>query len=198
MIVDDRLRTHGTVDRARLAVVTGDRSNASSSVSLAPRRGGLLGGTCVLTQDGYLPIEQLRHGDIVATLLGRGPMFVPVVWVGRRRVLAATDRGALDVPVRIRPHAIADDMPSRDVRLAPDHALYVAGRLYPVRQLINGATLFWDVPRAGPYYWAIQLERHDIMLADGLPVETLIDQAARVAFETVSGPRLRVVARAGM
>jgi hypothetical protein len=193
----ERLQTHGiATDELYFASAANDRLPMAAPVDVAPRLGGLLDGTGVLTRDGYRPVEQLRHGDLVATFLGRGPMFVPIIWVGRRRMLAAIDRAPLDVPVRIRRHAVADNMPNRDIRVAPDHALYITGRLYTAQQLINGATLLWTIPRIGPHYWAIQLERHDIVLADGLPVETLADQAARAAYETVDGPQLRLVSRA--
>jgi hypothetical protein len=175
------------------ASANGGNAGAEAPARATLRLGGLLAGTGLLTPDGYRPVEHLRRGDLVATLMGRGSMFAPIVWVGRRRVLAAIDHQVLDIPVRVRRHAIANDMPQRDVHLAPDHAVYIDGSLFLVRHLINGATLLREVPRVGPQYWAIQLERHDIVLADGLPVETLQDMAARASYTEVSGPRLQVV-----
>jgi hypothetical protein len=89
------------------------------------RLGGLLAGTRLLTLSGYRPIEQLRHGDLVATLLGRGPLFLPITWIGRRRV--ATRNGL----VRVSRNAGGDAMPDRDVVLVPDHALYREARCIP-------------------------------------------------------------------
>jgi len=172
-------------------------ATTAPTVPAVQRLPGLLAGTGVLTPDGYRPVEQLRRGDMVVTQLGRGPMSVPIVWVGRRRVLGAMGRPDVDIPVLVRRNAIADGVPNRDVRMAPDHAIYIEGRLYPARRLLNGASLLWDVPRVGPQYWAIQLERHNIVLADGLAVETLADSGVRAAYTEVPGPGLRIVNDAG-
>lgn len=155
-----------------------------------PRLGGLSARTGLLTPEGYRPIEQLRRGDLVATMLGRGPMFAPIAWIGRR---GAHHPRAM---VRVRRDAVGDGMPLRDVILAADHALYIDGVLYPAAQLVNGATLLWDIPEPGPSIWALRLERHDIVCADGLAVETLLHDTARAAYAEVKAPRLRVVAGA--
>jgi hypothetical protein len=146
-----------------------------------------LAGARLLTPSGYLPIEQLRRGALVATMLGRGPLFAPITWIGRRRV--ATRNGL----VRVSRDAVGDAMPDRDLVLAPDHALYLEGALYPVGQLVNGATLMWDLVSVSQTVWTVQLERHDVLMADGLAVESLLDPAARAAYAEMTAPRLRVV-----
>ena len=44
-------------------------------------------------------------------------------------------------PVRIAAHAFGLGRPRRDLRLSPDHAVFVDGVLIPVRYLLNGATV---------------------------------------------------------
>jgi hypothetical protein len=171
--------------RARPA--TADASARSDDNATDARLGGLLAGTRLLTPSGYTPVERLRCGDKVATLLGRGPLFVPITWIGRRRI--ATRNGL----VRVSRNAVGDAMPDRDVVLAPDHALYLEGALYPVGQLVNGATLMWDLVNLSQTLWAVQLERHDVLVADGLAVESLLGPAARAAYVEMTTPRLRVV-----
>jgi hypothetical protein len=171
----------------------GDAVGHGVDASVQPRLGGLRAGTGMLTPSGYRPIEQLRRSDLVATLLGRGPMFVPVAWIGWRRIAMPTGRDPVVGPVRVRRDAIADGMPTRDVVLAPDHALYLEGALYMVRQLVNGATLLRDLPQPDHKYWAIQLERHDVVCADGMAVETLLHDAARAAYTEAAAPRLRLI-----
>jgi hypothetical protein len=184
MDVDNLLQA----DEARmdLAMMSGadDRSlaEASRAVRLLP---GLFAGTGILTHNGYRAIEELRRGDLVATPFGRGPAFATIAWVGRRRVLGAINRPAVDIPIRVRQHAIADDTPIRDVRLAPDHAIYLDGCPYPARRLLDGVGLVWDVPQVGPDYWMFQLDRHAVVVADGLPVESLTDPAGRAAYTEV-------------
>jgi len=196
MTVHDLSRARKAKGAAVADLAAGDPSRVERR-SPVQRLPGLLAGTGVLTQDGYRPVEELRRGDVVATQLGYEPRFAPIAWVGRRRVLGAIGRPEVDIPICLRRHAIADGVPTRDVRLAPDQAIYIEGRLYLARHLLNGASLLWDVPRVGPAYWTIQLEHHNIILADGLPVETLADPAARAAYTEVPGARLRVVSDTG-
>ena len=170
MGVDDLLQA----DKATMgsAMMSGADARSLAEASRALRMlPGLFPGTGILTHNGYRPVEELRCGDLVATPFGRGPAFATIAWVGRRRVLGAINRPAVDIPIRVRQHAIADDMPNRDVRLAPDHAIYLDGRPYPARRLLDGAGLVWDVPQVGADYWMFQLDRHAVVLADGLPVE---------------------------
>ena len=76
-------------------------------------------------------------------------------------------------PVRIVADAFDSGLPARDLFLAPGHRVYVDRVLVPIRLLINGATV--QRTRAyGTRYFRIELERHDILLAEGLPVETFL------------------------
>jgi hypothetical protein len=178
--------------RARLAKAGASaRSDTRGDDAAGPRLGGLLAGTRLLTPAGYTPIDELRRGDLVATMLGRGPLFEPITWIGRRRI--ATRNGL----VRVSRNAVGDAMPDRDVVLAPDHALYLEGALYPAGKLVNGATLMWDLVNVSQTVWAVQLERHDVLMADGLAVESLLDSAALAAYAEMTAPRLRVVDRVG-
>jgi hypothetical protein len=65
--------------------------------------------------------------------------------------------------------------------LSPDHALHVGGALIPVRHLLNGASVRQE---AWPSvtYWHVELDRHDVLLAEGLPAESYLDTGNRAAF----------------
>ncbi|HUY01801.1 MAG TPA: Hint domain-containing protein [Rhodocyclaceae bacterium] len=152
----------------------------------------MLTGTRLLTSNGYRPVETLRRGDMVATLIGRGPMFVPIAWIGRRRPVS-TNEGTRDgVPVRIRRHAIGDEMPNRDILLAPDHAIYLEGGLYLVRHLVNHATICLERGLHRVEYWGVRLERHDILAAQNMAVESLLPDSAAL-FVEVTAPHLTIV-----
>ncbi len=84
-------------------------------------------------------------------------------------------------PVHIAAHAFAQDMPRHDLWLSPDHAVWVRGALVPVRYLLNGATLRQE-GRAAVTYCHVELERHDVLLAEGLPAESYLDTGNRAAF----------------
>jgi antigen 43 len=185
MIVHDPLRARLT-DLSTSTPVDTSRTAALAEL----RHGGLLVGTHVLTPDGDQPIETLRRGDQMVTLLGPEPRVAPIVWIGRRH---AQGQRTL---VRIRRDAIADGTPREDIVLAADHAVYLQNALYAPGQLVNGATLLWDLP--GRALWTLQLAQHNIIMADGLPVETMLQPEARAAFAEVTAPRLRVVRKVGV
>jgi signal transduction histidine kinase len=156
------------------------------------RLGGLLAGTRLLTSNGYRAVETLRRGDMVATLIGRGPMFVPIVWVGRRGPIATSKENPDAVPVRIRRYAIGEAMPTRDILLAPDHAIYLQGTLYLARNLANDASIIREWRQRAAGYWGVCLEQHDILVAENLAIESLLTASAS-AFTEVTARHMTVV-----
>jgi hypothetical protein len=121
----------------------------------------------------------LEVGDSVVTHDGTA---AAIVWLGHRRVDARRHPRPEDVfPVRVRAHALAAGVPIRDVMLSPDHAVWVGGALVPVRLLVNGHAIA-QVRVAEIVYWHVELARHDILLADGLPAESYLETGHRAAF----------------
>jgi hypothetical protein len=86
------------------------------------------------------------------------------------------------MPIRIAAHAFGDGRPSRAVLLSPDHAVFVEDVLIPVRFLVNGMTVD-RVPVASLVYYHIELPSHDVVLADGLPVESYLEVDDRHLFD---------------
>jgi hypothetical protein len=135
-------------------------------------------GTRLETPDGLVAVEDLAAGDVVTTREGVGR----VVWAGHRAVdCARHPRPEAVWPVRVAVHAFGPGMPARDVYLSPDHAVYVDGVLIPVKRLVNGGAIA-QVRRASVVYHHIELERHDIVLAEGLPAESYLDTGDRADF----------------
>ncbi len=142
-------------------------------------------GTRIETEAGPVPVENLREGDYVR--LAREDAFVPVVWMGHRTVdCARHPRPDAVMPVRVRAGAFGPGQPARDLILSPDHAVFADGVLIPVRHLLNGATIVRET-RATITYWHVELERHDVLLAEGLPCESYLDTGNRAAFAN-AGP----------
>lgn len=126
-------------------------------------------GSGILTPQGYRPVEALRPGDPVINASGQRCL---VRWVGWRTVDLA-QRGQQDErPVVIRPHAFGPGKPFKPLKLSPLHCIYQDGVLVPVKHLVNGATIVQDKTASAMTYYHLELERHDIVLAEGLACET--------------------------
>jgi hypothetical protein len=136
-------------------------------------------GTRIATDAGEVRVEALRVGMRVR-LAGGGTR--PIIWTGYRRVHCARHPRPRDVhPVRVRAHAFAPGAPQRDLHLSPDHAVFIDGVLIPIRHLINGITIMQEV-RHWVTYYHVELDKHDVVLAEGLACESYLDTGNRRAF----------------
>ena len=81
----------------------------------------------------------------------------------------------------MRAGAFAPGVPSRDVLLSPDHAVFVEGSLIPVRYLVNGRSIAQEAA-SRITYCHVELASHDILLAEELPCESFLDTGNRQAF----------------
>jgi hypothetical protein len=144
-------------------------------------------GTRIETASGEVPVEMLRPGDVVRTARAR---LAPVKWVGQRSVALARHPalgGA--TPVRILTNAFAPGVPRRDLLLSADHAVLVGDVLIPAHRLINGATIRAEAGRAAVTYVHVELDRHDLLLAEGLAAESYLDTGNRGQFDRECGVR---------
>jgi hypothetical protein len=141
-------------------------------------------GTGIATSRGRVLVEALREGERVLTAAGR---LAAVRWIGHRRTDLRRHKRPHDVmPVRVTVGAFGRSLPSRDLFLSPDHAVFVDGNLVPVRHLINGVSIVQE-SREAVTYWHVELDRHDVILAEDLPCESFLDTGNRGAFENVAG-----------
>jgi hypothetical protein len=83
-------------------------------------------------------------------------------------------------PVRVAAGAFGPARPTRDLYLSPDHAVFVEDVLIPIRCLVNGDTVV-QCPVDEITYYHVELACHDIVLAEGLTVESYLDVTAQVA-----------------
>src|SRR5205085_4101097 len=60
--------------------------------------------------------------------------------------------------------------------------LYLHDVLIPVENLVNHRSIVWDETARVVEYYHIELEEHDVLLADGAPAETYYDAANRALF----------------
>jgi hypothetical protein len=141
-------------------------------------------GTSIRTARGAVAVEALRVGDMAWNKAGATR---PIRWIGHRTVDVARHPQPWDVmPIRVAAHAFGDGRPDRDLWLSPDHSVFVEGVLIPVRYLVNGATIRREM-RSLVTYWHVELDRHDVILAEGLPCESYLDTGNRGAFANGGG-----------
>jgi hypothetical protein len=151
------------------------------------------GGTRIRTDRGEAAVESLRAGDLVATVSGRGAPLKPVLWVGRRRVVLAGHPNADAIaPVRIRAGALAENTPSRDLLVSPDHCMFLDGALVAARLLVNGTSITVEAGLAEVTYYHVELEGHDVLLAEGAAAESWLDCDNRAWFENAPVARIGV------
>jgi hypothetical protein len=140
-------------------------------------------GTRIATPDGPRAVETLREGDLVRVRAGEAR---PIEWVGRRRVDCARHPSPANVrPFRVAAHAFGRDAPCRDLLLSPDHAIFAEGVLVPVKYLDNGTTIRQDIVAEVTYYH-FELAEHEIVMAEGLTVETLLPGGDKTGFASGS------------
>ncbi|HQT83659.1 MAG: hypothetical protein B7Z58_10485 [Acidiphilium sp. 37-64-53] len=139
-----------------------------------------LEGTRLLGLYGDIAVEDMEPGDRLITDSGA---MRPVKWVGRRTIDATRHPRPETVwPIRIEAGAIDHGLPDRTLYLSPDHALFIDGCLIPAKILINGRSIVQE-PRDRISYFHVELETHDILLAESLPVESYLETGNRNFFE---------------
>ncbi len=141
-------------------------------------------GTLILTDAGEVPVEALRIGDLVITRSGNNR---PIRWIGRRAysdIFAAGKPGIL--PVRIAAGALAEEVPRRDLLVSPQHAMLIDDLLVPAGLLVNGHTIVQVENVHGLEYYHVELDSHDVILAEGAPSESFVDDDSRAMFDNIA------------
>jgi hypothetical protein len=135
--------------------------------------------TTIATPTREARVEELTIGDTLLTLRGEARR---IVWIGEGRVLASRGRRSAATPVIVRKGALADNVPHHDLRVTKGHSLYIDGVLIPVEFLVNHRSIVWDDHAQEVKLYHIELETHDVLLANGVPAESYRDDGNRWLF----------------
>jgi hypothetical protein len=142
-------------------------------------------GTLIMTDRGEVAVEDLRAGMLIVTAAGQRR---PVRWIGWRRVDFTRHPDPAGVrPIRILAGAFGHGVPRNDLLLSPDHAVFIDGVLIPVKLLVNGTTIRREATCGSTTYYHVELDSHDVLLAEGLPAESYLDTGNRNTFENATG-----------
>ena len=160
-----------------VALMKIEQARAVVSPSSVPRSNCLLRGTNIQTTTGQRKIEDLAIGDLLPTVFGG---IRPIQWIGRYPIKKSNPakpwvKDAL--PVRIARSAVAPGVPHSTLYVTAAHALFIDGLLVPAGILINDTTIKRYEAREYPEleFFHIKLESHDVIYAEGAPVETLLN-----------------------
>ncbi|WP_282602681.1 Hint domain-containing protein [Paracoccus sp. PARArs4] len=138
--------------------------------------------TLIATPAGAVPVRALRPGDMVLTE-DSGPR--PLSWVGSRRItrpeMEANPRLR---PVRILSGALGGGLPRRDLLVSRQHRILlssaIAERMFGEREVLLPAIrltalpgIFVDKEVTQVTYLHLMFDRHEIVLAEGAPAESL-------------------------
>lgn len=139
-------------------------------------------GSMVETPTGPVAIELLKKGDLVMTL-DHGPQ--PIEWIGHRDVTTLDMIYRADLrPIVIAPGALGPDVPNRALSVSPNHRLMLSEAIVPLyfgaeevlvaaKFLLNGTTIAPARSRRAVRYWHMLLPKHEVLIVDGAPAESL-------------------------
>jgi Hint domain len=141
-------------------------------------------GTLILTERGEVAVEALQIGDGLVTQSGE---VRPIRWIGHRAYSGRFAAGQKQIlPVRIAAGALADGVPRRDLMVSPLHAMFLDGVLIPASALVNGTSIVQLEAVESVAYFHVELESHDVILAEGAPAESFVDDQSRGMFHNAA------------
>ncbi|MEO6842522.1 MAG: Hint domain-containing protein [Bradyrhizobium sp.] len=177
----------GSFDAGANAVETSGVHAGAGLVTLELESPCYCPGTLIATPRGEVAVERLAIGDEVMTASGA---LRPIKWIGRRSYGGRFIMGRKNIlPVCIKAGAIDDNLPKRDLWISPHHAMYFedesGGVLVEARDLVNGVSIVQAERVEEVAYFHIELDTHDVILAEGAPSESFVDDDSRNMFHNV-------------
>lgn len=143
---------------------------------------GICGEATVRTPLGGRRVEMLHPGDMVVTR-NNGLQAVRMIWTWT--VTAAEMQAHPELaPIRLKTRAVGPMMPARDLRIASGHRVLIPGyRIAGTEDQqsclmrVDGVALasdaaFADRTAADVTYYNVVFDQHEVITAEGLPIET--------------------------
>ena len=167
-----------------LSVVGGNEQITLNATAAGGIAACYLRGSRIATAGGEVAIEHLRIGDRVITASGACK---PIRWIGVRaysgRFLTSNPDA---LPILIKQGALGRNMPTRDLSVSPRHAMLLNGLLVPAWCLVNGVSIVRRQSMEEVEYHHIELDEHDVVLAEGAPSESYVDDNNRGMFHNAA------------
>jgi hypothetical protein len=144
-----------------------------------------LEGTRIAVPGGEIEVERLCPGDLVWTDSG---VARPVRWLGVQTVSLRFADPARVLPIRIPTGALGPGLPRRDLLVSPGHALLLDGLLVQAGALAGSGAIRRETRMPARFrYFHVELDSHDLLIAEGVPAESFLDAAAELPFDNAAG-----------
>lgn len=171
-LLDDQPIASITIDSVNEAGYDGLYSDVEQDAFIT----WFVAGTMIATKRGLVDIAQLSVGDKICTM-DRG--FQPIRWIGARRVRAA----GRFAPIIIAAGALGQGLPTRELRLSPQHRILVrskiAQRIFGVSEVLLAAKKMLGMPGISVAtdikyvtYWHFLFDQHEIVFSEGAATES--------------------------
>ncbi len=145
-----------------------------------------LAGSMISGSEGVLAIEELQIGDWISTT--DGPSQVKFVSKNTISVASASES---ELPICIQAGALGGGLPVADLYVSPGHSIFIDGTLVHASALVNGSTIQQVAPnyfngQSSFIYYNIELEKHQLITANGCVVESYFDIVPRQDWDNFS------------
>jgi len=148
-----------------------------------------LKGTKLLTDKGYVSVENINVGDYVVSkgkIIDNQSVDVnnkftiePIFWIGS---FVAPNLTTQTLPICIKANALGNHQPFEDLYVSPSHRIIIDGHMLIARDLVNGTTIFQDMERTSVEYYHLELAEHSSIFANGVLSESYLDINTRRIF----------------
>jgi len=139
-------------------------------------------GTLIETERGFVAVEELKVGDLVAT---QDNGYQPIRWIGSVKLGAAALKAKPKLlPIRIKAGALGKKTPSTDLLVSPQHRVLVRSKvalkmfgamevLVAAKQLlqIEGVDIATDIENVE--YFHFLFNQHEVVNSNGAATESL-------------------------
>lgn len=146
-------------------------------------------GTLILTNQGYMKVEDIKKGDIVVRegiisndgILNKNIDIkeTPITWIRkfRPKILNSNSR-----PICITKNAFGEKSPFVDLYVSPCHRLLINDKMVLSSHLINGETIYQDNECESVEYYHLECDIHSAIYANGVLAETYLEWGNRDVF----------------
>ena len=150
-------------------------------------------GTLILTDQGDIPIENIKVGD---KLITKGKIYnyrfikkdanlqiEPVIWISKFKVVYLNSKSR---PICIKKDAFDKDCPFQDLYVSPEHSLLINNYMVVASSIINENTIYQDDDNYNSIeYYHLECADHCAIFANGVLAESYFDAGNRSIFENI-------------